>query len=93
MSRFLERNNFCFRKITHVGQQDKDTFEQIRNKILEHLRYIEHRTKNLQSDQIYNVDETPGFFDMVSPTTITFKGEKNVEALSTGHCHRRFTVV
>lgn len=93
VSRFLKRNNYCFRKITHTGQMDNDTFEEIRNKILEHLNYISFHTKNLATDQIYNMDETPGFFDMISPTTITFKGEKNVEALTTGHEHSRFTVV
>lgn len=93
VSRFLNRNNFSFRKITHIGQQDKDTFDEIRSKITEHLRYLSFSTTNHQSNQIYNMDETPGFFDMITPSTITFKGEKNVEALSTGHTHSRFTIV
>ena len=42
--------------------------------------------------QIYNMDETPCYFDMVLDQTIHFKGDKNVDGIDTGHRKSRFTV-
>ena len=39
------------------------------------------------------MDETPVYIDMLDSTTISFKGEKNVEANGTGHGKTRFSVV
>ena len=42
--------------------------------------------------QIYNMDETPCYFDMASDQTLYFKGNKNVDDIDTGHRKSRFTV-
>ena len=42
--------------------------------------------------QIYNMDETPFYFDMASDQTLHFKGNKNVESIDTTHKKSRFTV-
>jgi hypothetical protein len=42
-------------------------------------------TAYLDADVIFNMDETPVYIDMLSSTTISFVGEKNTEAIGTGH--------
>ena len=42
--------------------------------------------------QIYNMDETPCYFDMASDQTLHFKGDKNVDGIDTDHRKSRFTV-
>lgn len=53
---------------------------------------MEQLTANLDADHIFNMDETPMYIDMVSDTTLEFKGIKNVDGMSTGHEKSRFTV-
>ncbi|KAI5151365.1 hypothetical protein ENBRE01_2090 [Enteropsectra breve] len=39
------------------------------------------------------MDETPVYIDMIGSRTIAFKGEKNIEVITTGHTKTRLTVV
>jgi hypothetical protein len=50
-------------------------------------------TIEFNPEMIFNMDETPVYIDMLSSTTISFKGEKNVEANGTGNGKTRFSVV
>ena len=43
--------------------------------------------------QIYNMDQTPCYFDMASDQTLHFKSYKNVGGIDTGHRKSRFTVI
>ena len=42
--------------------------------------------------QTYNMDEMACYFDMALDQTLHFKGNKNVDAIDTGHRKLRFTV-
>ena len=53
---------------------------------------VEHLAKKLDEHHIFNMDETPVYIDMISSTTLEFKGGKNVNGASTGHEKSRFTV-
>ena len=53
---------------------------------------MEQLAQNLDADHIFNVNETPVYIDMVSPTTLDFIGDKNVDGTTTGNEKFRFTV-
>ena len=57
-----------------------------------HLSGVEQLTQNLNATHIFNMDETPVYIDMVSNCTLDFKGNKNVDGVTTGHEKCRFTV-
>ena len=42
--------------------------------------------------QKYNMDKTPGYFDMAADQTLHFKGDKNVDGIDTGRRRSHFTV-
>ena len=56
-----------------------------------HLSGVEQLTQNLNATHIFNMDETPVYTDMVSNCTLDFKGNKNVDGVTTGHEKCRFT--
>ena len=90
---FCRRHELTIRKITHVGQEDNRTPEEKREIAIEHLARTEKITIEYNAEMIFNMDETPVYIDMLNSTTISFKGEKNVEANGTGHGKTRFSVV
>ena len=51
-----------------------------------------HSTVGYNLMQIYNMRETPCYFDMALDQTLHFKGDKNVDGIDTGHRKSRFTV-
>ena len=48
-------------------------------------------TAKVQKADIYNVDQTPCYFDAVRNTSLHFRGDKQVEVNTTGHSKDRFT--
>ena len=63
--KFLRRNNYILRRMTHIGQAPKkETFNQLMNflKTNIHIRKKLQIFENLNC--IGNVDETPIFFEM-----------------------------
>lgn len=92
--RFLKRNGFTIRNITHTGQQIKaeskkfteDFFKIIFNKRLN--SYI-----NDNINQIGNMDECSIYYDNIYPTTIAKIGERNVKVRSFGKDKLRIAVV
>ncbi len=81
----------CPRKITHVGQYDNKTPEDKRQVAVDHLATVETLTSDLTSDTIFNMDETLVFIDMISSSTISFKGESTTETNTTVYGKTRFT--
>ena len=102
VSRFFGSNkwiyNFCCRhhigsrRITHQGQQDGCTATEKRRIITDFLAKSVQITSGYKLMQIYNMDETPCYFDMASDQTLHSRGEKNVDGIDTGHKNSRFTV-
>lgn len=93
ISNFMRRNRLSVRKITHMGQADNKTTEEKMSVAKEYLDTIPAVTTDLENDQIFNMDETPVYIDMLSSTTVDFIGNKNVDASHCGATKARLTVV
>ncbi|RWR98459.1 Tc5 transposable domain DDE superfamily endonuclease-like protein, partial [Dinothrombium tinctorium] len=93
VSGFLRRHKLSSRKITHIGQQDNRSPLEKKNIVENHLETVQLLCSDYASHEIFNMDETPVYIDMTSSTTISFTGEKNIEATHTGNTKTRFTVV
>ncbi len=90
---FCRRHNLGNRSVTHRGQQDNRPAAELCSLVKDYLHSAQIATAGLASAQIFNMDETPCFFDMCSDQTIHFRGEKNVDGVDTGHRKSRFTAV
>jgi hypothetical protein len=92
ISAFMKRNKLAWRRRTRISQklpsQTKELLDKFRNFIIR-LR-IE---KCFDLANIFNMDETPVWFDMAGNFTINQKGEKTIHIRSTGNEKNRFTVV
>ncbi len=91
--KFLRRHKLSCRRYTHRGQADSRAPLDIANSAARYLENMPSHTAGLTADVIVNMDETPCYFDMCSERTLSFKGEKNVPGVDTGHRKSRFTVV
>ncbi|CAI9720351.1 pogo transposable element with KRAB domain [Octopus vulgaris] len=90
---FVKRNELTVRKITHVGQADNKTLGEEAQIASDYLDSIPVLTADKDADQIYKMDETPVYVDMLSSTTIDFVGNKNVDVSHCGTTKSRFTAV
>lgn len=90
---FCRRHRITSRRITHRGQQDNRSAEEIGKVAVEWLRKLQTETAPFSADHIFNMDETPAYFDMSADSTLHFKGDKNVDGLDCGNRKTRFTVV
>ncbi|CAI9722304.1 Hypothetical predicted protein [Octopus vulgaris] len=89
----MKRNKLTARKITHVGQTDNKTLGEKAQIASDYLDSIPALTADKDADQIYNMNETPVYVDMLSSTTIYFVGNKNVDACHCGATKAHFTAV
>ena len=87
------RHNICSRKVTHVSQQQTKTKAELLEAVNDFFRCAKQKTCSLSPSNIYNMDETPCYFDMCHNRTLHFKGEKAIDGLDSGHSKNRFTVV
>lgn len=90
---FCKRHHLGTRRYTHRGQADKRSMKESATAVIKHLEDLPVHTGGFDQDKIFNMDETPCFFDMAGDSTIHFKGEKNVDGVDTGHRKSRFTTV
>ena len=90
---FMRRNGLSFRKITHMGQADNKSAKKKSEIARDYLNSINDLTIGLDPHQIFNMDETPIYIDMVSSSTIDFVGKKNIEAAHCGSNKTRLTAV
>ena len=88
--RFLVRNNLRTRRVTSVGQKVPENAHDIAQNW---LNAVQQRVNGLPSSLVFNMDETPAYFDLPSTSTIDFKGVRNVHVKTTGHEKLRYTVV
>ena len=61
--------------------------------IIDSLPLLKSKCENYPPERIYNMDETPVYFDMSGELTVHIKGEKTVHIKGTGNEKNRFTVV
>ncbi len=90
---FCRRHNLANRSVTHRGQQDNRPAAEICTVVKDYLTSARVVTADLSADKIFNMDETPCYFDMCSDQTLHFKGDKNVDGIDTGNRKSRFTTV
>lgn len=88
----MKRHKLAWRRRTRISQklpaQTEELLERFRQFII-HLRTV----KSFELHNIFNMDETPIWFDMAGNFTINQKGEKTVHIRATGNEKNRFTVV
>ena len=79
------RNKISSRAVTHQTQQDNSSISDKYKKVVDYLAELQQKTAGYSEQFIFNMDETPCYFDMTKNRTMHFKGEKTVEGLDTGH--------
>lgn len=77
------RNKIKSRKITHQSQQDNSSANEIKKKVHNFITYVKQKTANISKQLIFNMGETPCYFDMTHGRTLHFPGEKTVDGLDT----------
>ena len=89
---FMKRYDLSLRRKTKISQQLPEDTEE---KLEEFRRFIIRlRTQyNYDLNSIFNMDETPVWFDMAGNLTVNNKGDKTVHIRTTGNDKNRFTVV
>ena len=87
LRRMLLRNNLSFRRVTSVGQKVPPDAPERGDRFLSTMRNISGY------DYIWNMDDTPCYFDMQSSSTFDTKGVQTVKVRTTGHEKLRFTAV
>lgn len=93
IANFCRRNRISSRKITHQGQEDNVPKGEMYLKVKHFLDEVTIKAAGIPAENIFNMDETPCFFDMANSRTLHFTGEKTVDGLDTGHSKNRFTTV
>lgn len=91
-TRFMRRSGLCLRRRTSICQRLPDAYEE---KLFAFRRYVLslRREQGYAIGQIGNADQTPVYFDMTRSTTVTKRGSRQVNILSTGNERSRFTVM
>ena len=87
LRRFLKRNKIIFRRATSVGQKIPDNAPELAEAFLDSMLALP------ESQQIYNMDESPCYFDVPRAETFDFRGVKTVKLKTTGHEKLRFATV
>ncbi|GBB99938.1 hypothetical protein RclHR1_03690011 [Rhizophagus clarus] len=92
LNAFMKRHNLSRWRCTKISQKLPEQLEQ---KLEDFCRYIIRLRirKSFEMCNIFNMDETPVWFDMVGNFSIHPKGEKTVYIRGTGNENNRFTVV
>jgi transposase-like protein len=89
---FMKRYKLALRRRTRISQKLPNRMSELLesfNNFVTNLR-IE---KSLELKNIFNMDETPVWFDMAGVYTVNPKGERTVHIRATGNEKNRFTVV
>ena len=91
LEKFMRRHGLSLRRRTSIGQKDP---QQLINRLVSyviHARRMQMRC-NFKASQIYAMDETPVWQDMVGSTTVSKVGSQDVVLKSTGHEKARVSV-
>ena len=93
ISKFMERNNFSVRAVTHRSQENKKDQLTKANEIVDYLVQLNVLTNDFEPQYIIQMDETPTYIDSTTNRTVTQKGATSVEVTHTGNNKARFTSV
>jgi hypothetical protein len=89
---FMKRYNLSLRRRTKISQKLPEQTQELLEKFRQYVMRL--RIKNCyELCNIFNMDETPVWFDMAGNFTINQKGDKTVHIRGTGNEKNRFTVV
>jgi hypothetical protein len=89
---FLARNHLSYRTPTHVAQQNTKTPELKCKIILNFLNKLNMLSTRYDLRSIYNMDESPFYFDKIAKRTIDIVGSKSIDVNTSGNDKNRFTV-
>ena len=90
---FGRRNQLCCRAITSYGRLDNRLPKDVQCIVLQHLENINAFIRVLSPGVVFNMDETPGYFDMPRKRCLAPKGSAGVELVTSGYEKSRYTVV
>jgi hypothetical protein len=92
LNAFMKRHNLTRRRRTKISQKLP---EQLEEKLEEFYWFIIRLRirKSFELCNIFNMDETPVWFDMAGNFTINTKGKKTIHIRGTGNENNRFTVI
>jgi len=89
---FLKRYRLALRRRTRISQKLPNKTQELLEKFYQFVINLRIK-KSYELENIFNMDETPVWFDMAGNFTINPKGDKTVHIRSTGNEKNRFTVV
>ena len=89
---FLKRYRLALRRRTRISQKLPSQTQELLEKFQQFIINL-RLEKSYTLENIFNMDETPVWFDMAGNFTINPKGEKTVHICATGNEKNRFTVV
>ncbi|KAE8958104.1 hypothetical protein PR001_g31145 [Phytophthora rubi] len=88
LRRFRRRHKLSIRRITHRGTKQRSDLEVVAASFGHSMRYaFEHDSAvsfvagDEKYGQVFNMDQTSIYIDMNPTTTITFRGDRNVDVL------------
>lgn len=92
LNRFMKRYKLSLRRRTKVSQKLPRQTQELLENFYQFITRLKIE-KSIESCNIFNMDETPVWFDMAGNFTINPKGDKTVHIRGTGNEKNRFTVV
>jgi hypothetical protein len=89
---FMKRYKLALRRRTRISQKLPNKSRELLESFYEFVTNLRIE-KCFELKNIFNMDETPVWFDMAGVYTVNQKGEKTVHVRATGNEKNRFTVV
>lgn len=88
----MKRNELSLRRLTTIAQKDPEKLVQ---KMVSFVLFMDRARNSINASpaEIYAMDETAVWFDMIGESTVAARGAKSIPLKSTGHEKLRFTVV
>ena len=93
--RFLKRNGFSIRRVSHQGQKIPNNMIQLKEEFINQVIANKKKMDILydEADKIINMDETPCALDIGFDTTIDFIGKKNIDIQTSGREHYKISII
>ena len=89
---FMKRNKLVLRRHTKISQKLPEQTQELLESFRQYIIHLKSQ-KLFELGNIFNMDETPVWFDMAGNFTVNPKGEKTVHIRAMGNEKNRFTVV
>ena len=87
----MKRNNLVVRTRTTVGQKLPENWKDIKINFLNYVKQ-ERILNNVNTDELFNMDEMSLSIDIPNTRTVASRGEKTIAISTTGHEKTNFTV-